>query len=89
MGKKKEIFIVYDKNIKRRERRNRYDLYMKNRPVTRLFQGKEVIYVVNIYVVNIYVEKEGFTQDRIAFVKIINMKMITNSMLTFFHWWRW
>ncbi|MGH1309947.1 hypothetical protein [Bacillus wiedmannii] len=84
MGKKKEIFIVYDKNIKRRERRNRYDLYMKNRPVTRLFQGKEVIYVVNICV-----EKEGFTQDRIAFVKIINMKMITNSMLTFFHWWRW
>jgi hypothetical protein len=57
---------------------------MKNRPVTRLFQGKEVIYVVNIYV-----EKEGFTQDRMAFVKIINMKMITNSMLTFFHWWRW
>jgi hypothetical protein len=57
---------------------------MKNRPVTRLFQGKEVIYVVNINV-----EKEGFTQDRMAFVKIINMKMITNSMLTFFHWWRW
>ncbi|QWI17437.1 hypothetical protein EXW48_16265 [Bacillus wiedmannii] len=84
MGKKKEIFIVYDKNIKKRERRNRYGLYMKNRPVTRLFQGKEVIYVVNIYV-----EKEGYTQDRMAFVKIINMKMITNSMLTFFHWWRW
>ncbi|WP_218923308.1 hypothetical protein [Bacillus toyonensis] len=51
---------------------------MKIRPVTRLFQGKEVIYVVNIYV-----EKEEFTQDRMAFVKII-MKMITNSMLTFF-----
>ncbi|QEL88168.1 hypothetical protein DN409_28045 (plasmid) [Bacillus mycoides] len=84
MGKKKEIFIVYDKNIKRRERRNRYDLYMKNGPVTRVFQRKEVISVVNIYV-----EKEGFTQDRMAFVKIIIMKMITNSMLTFFHWWRW
>ncbi|MBG9685394.1 hypothetical protein JDS77_25455 [Bacillus cereus group sp. N28] len=84
MGKKKEIFIVYDKNIKRRERRNRYDLYMKNGPVTRVFQRKEVISVVNIYV-----EKEGFTQDRMAFVKIIIMKMIKNSMLTFFHWWRW
>ncbi len=84
MGKKKEIFIVYDKNIKRRKRRNRYDLYMKNGPVTRVFQRKEVISVVNIYV-----EKEGFTQDRMAFVKIIIMKMITNSMLTFFHWWRW
>ncbi|MED1054136.1 hypothetical protein P4T74_28065 [Bacillus mycoides] len=83
MGKKKEIFIVYDKNIKRRERRNRYDLYMKNGPVTRVFQRKEVISVVNIYV-----EKEGFTQDRMAFVKIIIMKMIKNSMLTFFHWWR-
>ncbi|RAN89034.1 hypothetical protein B5P41_15715 [Bacillus sp. SRB_28] len=84
MGKKKEIFIVYDKNIKRRKRRNRYDLYMKNGPVTRVFQRKEVISVVNIYV-----EKEGFTQDRMAFVKIIIMKMITNSMLTFFHWLRW
>ncbi|MBE7150510.1 hypothetical protein FUT12_23825 [Bacillus mycoides] len=84
MGKKKEIFIVYDKNIKRRKRRNRYDLYMKNGPVTRVFQRKEVISVVNIYV-----EKEGFTQDRMAFVKIIIMKMITNSMLTFFHRWRW
>lgn len=73
MGKKKEIFIVYDKNIKRRERRNRYALYMKNRPVTRVFLEKEVIYVVNIYV-----EKEGFTQARMTFVKIIIMKMITN-----------
>ncbi len=40
MGKKKEISIVYDKNIKRRERRNRYDLYIKNKAVTRVFQGK-------------------------------------------------
>jgi len=56
MGKEKEIFIVYDQNIKRRERRNRYDLYMKNKPVTRVFQGKEVISGVNIHV-----EKEGFT----------------------------
>ncbi|OJE34991.1 hypothetical protein BAQ49_03880 [Bacillus proteolyticus] len=83
MGKKKEISIVYDKNIKRRERRNRYDLYMKNKLVTRVFQGKEVISVVNKYV-----EKEGFTQDRMTFVKIIIMKMITNSMLAFCHWWR-
>ncbi|PEA80421.1 hypothetical protein CON99_28390 [Bacillus pseudomycoides] len=29
---------------------------MKNKPVTRVFQGKEVIYVVNIHV-----KKEGFT----------------------------
>jgi len=58
---------------------------MKSRPVTRLFQGKEVIYVVNIYVEK---EEEGFTQDRMAFVKIIIMKMITNSMLPFFLWWR-
>ncbi|CAI8825910.1 transposase [Bacillus sp. IT-79MI2] len=56
MGKEKEIFIVYDQNIKRRERRNRYDLYMKNKPVTRVFQGKEVISGVNIHV-----EEEGFT----------------------------
>ncbi|EEK53272.1 hypothetical protein bthur0010_59500 [Bacillus thuringiensis serovar pondicheriensis BGSC 4BA1] len=34
MGKKKEILIVYDKNIKRHERGNRYDLLMKNKPVT-------------------------------------------------------
>ncbi|OSY14588.1 hypothetical protein BTJ48_04057 [Bacillus mycoides] len=47
---------MYDKNIKRRERRNRYDLYMNNKPVTRVFQGKEVIFGVNIYV-----GKEGFT----------------------------
>ncbi|PEM63994.1 hypothetical protein [Bacillus pseudomycoides] len=44
MGKEKESFILYDQNIKRRERRSRYDLYMKNKPVTRVFQGKEVIY---------------------------------------------
>ncbi len=47
---------MYDQNIKKHERRNRYDLYMKNKPVTRVFQGKEVISGVNIHV-----EKEGFT----------------------------
>ncbi len=56
MGKEKESFILYDQNIKRRERRSRYDLYMKNKPVTRVFQGKEVISGVNIHV-----KKEGFT----------------------------
>jgi len=33
MGKEKESFIAYDKNITRRERRNRYDVYMKNKLV--------------------------------------------------------
>ncbi|WJE55630.1 hypothetical protein QRE66_27890 (plasmid) [Bacillus cereus] len=47
---------MYDQNIKKHERRNRYDLYMKNKAVTRVFQGKEVISGVNIHV-----EKEGFT----------------------------
>jgi hypothetical protein len=38
---------VYVKNIKRRKRGNRYDLFMKNRPVTRVLQGKKVISRVN------------------------------------------
>ncbi|EEM86274.1 hypothetical protein bthur0012_56850 [Bacillus thuringiensis serovar pulsiensis BGSC 4CC1] len=37
MGKKKEILIAYDKNIKRNERGKRYDLFMKNKTVTRVF----------------------------------------------------
>ncbi len=47
---------MHDKNIKRRERGNRYDLFMKNKSVTRVFQGKKVIFRFNIHV-----EKEGFT----------------------------
>ncbi|MDM5436379.1 hypothetical protein QUG28_27405 [Bacillus hominis] len=47
---------MYDKNIKRRERGNRYDLFMKNKPVTKVFQGKEVISRVNIHM-----GKEGLT----------------------------
>ncbi|GLV65946.1 hypothetical protein Bmyc01_46150 [Bacillus mycoides] len=47
---------MYDKNIKRRERGNRYDLFMKNKLLIRVFQGKEVISRVNIHM-----EKEGLT----------------------------
>lgn len=40
MGKKKEIFIVYDKNLTRCERWNRYDLYIKNKPVNKSVSRK-------------------------------------------------
>ncbi|AFU17845.1 hypothetical protein [Bacillus toyonensis] len=47
---------MHDKNIKRHERGNRYDLFMKNKPITKVLHGKEVIYRVNIHM-----EKEGLT----------------------------
>ena len=40
MRKKKEIFILYDKKTTLRETRNRYDLYMKNKPFNKSVSRK-------------------------------------------------
>ncbi len=58
---------------------------MKNKPVTIVFQGEEVISRVNIQV-----EKEKFTvcKDKIVFVKITLIKIIANPLLSICLWLR-
>ncbi|MEK7015848.1 hypothetical protein [Bacillus sp. FSL R9-9410] len=40
---------MYDENIKKHERRNRYNLYMKNKPVNKSVSWKKIISEVNIH----------------------------------------